>query len=103
VTFVTVTKYQKFEFVTEYVFLFFFELFLAKQVGYIFVTNVTNGHTVNCDWYKSVSVSVSIEMGTFNLCFLRLLLQIMFSFLFFYWVILGVSPRCHGKLFVGGE
>jgi len=40
----------------------FFLVFLAKQVLSHLVTNVTNGHTFNCDWYKPVSVPVSIEM-----------------------------------------
>ena len=63
VTFVTVTNCHKFEFVTEFVSVFFWIDFLAKKnFGHILVTNFTNGHTSDCDLYKPVSVSVSIEM-----------------------------------------
>jgi len=57
VTFVTVANCHKFEFVTEFVLLFFF--FQQNRCGHILVTNVT---TFNCDWYIPTSVSVSIEM-----------------------------------------
>jgi len=40
----------------------FFQFFLQNRFGYILVTNVTNGHKFKCDWYKPVSVSVSIEV-----------------------------------------
>jgi len=60
--FVTVTNCHKFEIVTEFVSLLFFWFFEQNRFGHILVTNVTNGHTFNCDWYKHVSVAVSIEM-----------------------------------------
>jgi len=63
VTFVTVTNCHKFEFVTEFVsFLIFDSFFSTKKFGHTLVTNFTNGHTSDCDLYKPVSVSVSIEM-----------------------------------------
>jgi len=47
--------------ICDRIFSLFFFLY-HNRFGQILVTNVTNGHTWNWDWYKPVSVSVSIEM-----------------------------------------
>jgi len=62
VTFVTVTKCHNFEFVTSVTRSGFFWVFLTKQIWSQMVKMVTNGHKFKYDWYKPVSVSVSIEM-----------------------------------------
>jgi len=58
---VTVTKCLNFEIVTSLT-LVFLNLFYQNRFGRILFTIITNGHKFKCEWCKSVSVSVSIEM-----------------------------------------
>jgi len=41
---------------------FFFSYFSKNRFHHILVTNVRNGQNFKFDWYKPVSISVSIEM-----------------------------------------